>query len=601
MAPVQSTEKASSVTLDKIKKSFEDKDWKFYCAVAAGLTLAGAGAYYLTSGSSKKGKKKPESKREVKKETVSTTSSGKAPVTPATASTPVEETTTTTTTTTETTTTTAAPDYATLSDAEIAALTDEQRAEAAQSLKTKGNAKFSGKSYEEAAELYTLALKYKADPIFFSNRAACYANLGFNDRVIEDCNEALRLDPVYVKALNRRAHALEKKGDLENSLYDFTCVCILDAFKNDAASKAMERVLKLVSENRAKEIMKTKKPRLPSPTFVSAYLDSFRPVVQDLASIPDEETGDAYYAKAYRAIAEKDYSGALEACEKAVELGCSKAYQAYALNLMGTFAFLKGNTAEALTWFNKAIEADPKYVQSYIKRSSIYMEQGDVETTFKQFEDAVAINPSDPDIYYHRGQVNYISGNYDAAAKDYSESIKLDDSFVYAHIQLGVVQYKLGSISSSMSTFNNTLKKFANSTDVHNYYGELLVDQQKLPEAIDMFGKAMTLDPKNPLPYINKAMLMYQVMGNIEEATQLCQSALEVDPACDAAVASLAQILLEQGKPEEALKYYEMAINLARTEAELEHAISYVEATKTQTRFAKDFPDAAAKLKALRG
>ncbi|CAO0789882.1 unnamed protein product [Mucor circinelloides] len=601
MAPVQSTEKASSVTLDKIKKSFEDKDWKFYCAVAAGLTLAGAGAYYLTSGSSKKGKKKPESKREVKKETVSTTSSGKAPVTPATASTPVEETTTTTTTTTETTTTTTAPDYATLSDAEIAALTDEQRAEAAQSLKTKGNAKFSGKSYEEAAELYTLALKYKADPIFFSNRAACYANLGLNDRVIEDCNEALRLDPVYVKALNRRAHALEKKGDLENSLYDFTCVCILDAFKNDAASKAMERVLKLVSENRAKEIMKTKKPRLPSPTFVSAYLDSFRPVVQDLASIPDEETGDAYYAKAYRAIAEKDYNGALEACEKAVELGCSKAYQAYALNLMGTFAFLKGNTAEALTWFNKAIEADPKYVQSYIKRSSIYMEQGDVETTFKQFEDAVAINPSDPDIYYHRGQVNYISGNYDAAAKDYSESIKLDDSFVYAHIQLGVVQYKLGSISSSMSTFNNTLKKFANSTDVHNYYGELLVDQQKLPEAIDMFGKAMTLDPKNPLPYINKAMLMYQVMGNIEEATQLCQSALEVDPACDAAVASLAQILLEQGKPEEALKYYEMAINLARTEAELEHAISYVEATKTQTRFAKDFPDAAAKLKALRG
>ncbi|GAA5801005.1 hypothetical protein EDC94DRAFT_616764 [Helicostylum pulchrum] len=594
MAPA-SSKVVEANTSDKLKKFFEDKDWKFYCAVAAGLTLAGAGAYYATSGVSKK-KKKPESKKEpaTKRSVESTTTK--------TESTPAEETTTTTTTTTSTTeTATPVLDFTTLTEAEIADLTNEKRAEAAQSLKTKGNAKFSAKSYEEAAELYTLALQYKADPIFYSNRAACYANLGYNDRVIEDCNSALKLDPVYVKALNRRAHALEKKGDLENSLYDFTCVCILDAFKNDAASKAMERVLKLVSENRAKEIMKTKKPRLPSPTFVNAYLDSFRPVVQDLAGIPDEETGDAYYAKAYRFIAEKKYEEALEACEKAAELGCSRAYQAYAMNLMGTFAFLKGNTAEALDYFNKAIEADPKYVQSYIKRSSIYMERGDVETTFKQFEDAVAINPSDPDIYYHRGQVNYISGNYDAAAKDYTESIKLDDSFVYAHIQLGVVQYKLGSISSSMSTFNNTLKKFADSTDVHNYYGELLVDQQKLPEAIDMFGKAMTLDPKNPLPYINKAMLMYQVLGNTEEAIQLCKSALEVDPACDAAVASLAQILLEQGKPEEALKYYEMAINLARTEAELEHAISYVEATKTQTRFAKDFPDAAAKLKALRG
>ncbi|KAG1240206.1 hypothetical protein G6F68_017888 [Rhizopus microsporus] len=152
-----------------------------------------------------------------------------------------------------------------------------------------------------------------------------------------------------------------------------------------------------------------------------------------------------------------------------------------------------------------------------------------------------------------------------------------------------------------MSTFNNTLKKFANSTDVHNYYGELLVDQQKLTEAIDMFSKAITLDPKNPLPYINKAMLMYQVMGNVDEATQLCKDALEVDPACDAAVASLAQILLEQGKPEEALKYYEIAIDLARTQAELEHAISYVEAKKTQTSFAKDYTDAATKIRALIG
>ncbi|CEI99284.1 TOM (translocase of outer membrane) complex component [Rhizopus azygosporus] len=571
--------KIEETTSDKIKKFFEDKDWKFYCALAAGVTLAGASAYYITS--SKKGsKKKPAGNREVKK----STTEEKAPAVPS-----------------PTAATTETLDYMTLSDNEITALTEEQRSEAAQQLKTKGNAKFSEKAYDKAAELYTVALRYKSDPIFYSNRAACYANLGQNERVIQDCNEALKLDPVYVKALNRRAHAFEKLDDLENALYDFTCVCILDAFKNETASKSMERVLKLLSERKAKEIMKTKTPRLPSSTFVSAYLDSFRPVVQDLSGVADDESGDGYYVKAYRAIANKDYTAACEAVEKAVELGCSRQYQAHALNLMGTFAFLKGNTASALDYFNKAIEADPKFVQSYIKRSSIYMEQGNIESTYKQFDEAIAINPSDPDIYYHRGQVNYISGQYDAAAKDYSESIKLDDTFVYAHIQLGVVQYKLGSISSSMSTFNNTLKKFANSTDVHNYYGELLVDQQKFTEAIDMFTKAITLDPKNPLPYINKAMLMYQMMGNVEEATQLCKTALEIDPACDAAVASLAQILLEQSKPEEALKYYEMAIDLARTEAELEHAISYVEATKTQTRFAKDFPDAAAKLRALRG
>jgi import receptor subunit TOM70 len=59
-------EKAPATAPEKLKKFFEDKDWKFYCALAAGLTLAGAGAYYMTSGN-KKPKSKPESK-EAKRE-----------------------------------------------------------------------------------------------------------------------------------------------------------------------------------------------------------------------------------------------------------------------------------------------------------------------------------------------------------------------------------------------------------------------------------------------------------------------------------------------------------------------------------------------------
>ena len=112
--------------------------------------------------------------------------------------------------------------------------------------------------------------------------------------------------------------------------------------------------------------------------------------------------GDEYFAKAWGSMKSKNYEEACEACDKAAELGCSLAYQAHALNLMGTFKFLKGNAKEALECFDKAIELDPKYVQSYIKRSSIYMELGDLPSTLKQFEQAAAINPSDPDIYYHR-------------------------------------------------------------------------------------------------------------------------------------------------------------------------------------------------------
>ena len=55
-----------------------------------------------------------------------------------------------------------------------------------------------------------------------------------------------------------------------------------------------------------------------------------------------------------------------------------------------------------------------------------------------------------------------------------------------------------------------------------------------------------------------------------------------VDPECDIAVATMAQLLLQQGKVTEALKYFERAAELSRTEGEIVNAVSYAEATRTQ-------------------
>jgi len=55
-----------------------------------------------------------------------------------------------------------------------------------------------------------------------------------------------------------------------------------------------------------------------------------------------------------------------------------------------------------------------------------------------------------------------------------------------------------------------------------------------------------------------------------------------VDPDCDIAVATMAQLLLQQGKVNQALEYFERAASLSRTEAEIINALSYAEATRTQ-------------------
>jgi import receptor subunit TOM70 len=106
---------------------------------------------------------------------------------------------------------------------------------------------------------------------------ACFTNLGKLDECIADCDSALKINPTYLKALGRRAQALDKKGDFYDALVDYTAMCIIEEFKVDATVQATDKVLKEVAKQKSEEIMKSKAGKqLPSPVFISAYLDSFR-------------------------------------------------------------------------------------------------------------------------------------------------------------------------------------------------------------------------------------------------------------------------------------------------------------------------------------
>ena len=77
---------------------------------------------------------------------------------------------------------------------------------------------------------------------------------------------------------------------------------------------------------------------------------------------------------------------------------------------------------------------------------------------------------------------------------------------------------------------------------------------------------------------VNKALCLFQnghVDGNMQKAEQVCREAIEKDPDCDVAVATLAQLLLQLNKITEAIGQFHRSGELARTEAELQQAISY--------------------------
>ena len=499
-------------------------------------------------------------------------------------------------------------------ESSVGALSEEQRKEYAAKLKAAGNKAYGSKDYNRAIELYGKAILCKQDPVFYSNRAACYNAMSEWDRVIEDTTAAINLDNEYVKALNRRANAYEQVERNSEALLDYTASCIIDQFRNENSAQSVERLLKKVAETKGKAILAGKEKKLPSPTFVTNYLQSFRPkpspegLTDDVEL--DEATGKGQLQKGLKALATKTgdgYAEAAAAFDRALELGDLGEHEAFAYNMRGTFSYLKGDNDDALRDMDKSIEIQPNLTQSYIKRASMHLELANPDAAEADFAAALEQNQNDPDIYYHRAQLHFIKSEFGEAAKDYQKSIDLDKDFIFSHIQLGVTQYKMGSIASSMATFRRCMKNFSQVPDVYNYYGELLLDQQKYQEAIEKFDTAVEMEKTakplgmNVLPLINKALALFQWKNDFTEAEKLCEKALIIDPECDIAVATMAQLLLQQGKVTEALKYFERAAELSRTEGEIVNALSYAEATRTQLEVQEKYPKLASRLGAMGG
>jgi len=353
----------------------------------------------------------------------------------------------------------------------------------------------------------------------------------------------------------------------------------------------------------AQEILKTREPRLPPVTFISAYFAAFRP--RPHPTLPENpSTGDRTLLQAFEALDAHDYAHAFSLVNEAIDQDISWVEgKAEALNLRGTFKFLIADVEGAKEDLNESIKLVPSFTQSWVKIASVYMEQSQPEKAFECFEEAIKHNADDPDIYYHRGQVLFIMSKFDEAAVNYTKSTELDDTFVFSHIQLAVAQYKSGLLANAMAQFRRTMKAFPQRSEPLNYYGELLLDQSRFQDAIEKFDKAVEIEklkiPQNVLPLVNKGLTMYQMDQNVGAAERCCNEALRIDPECDAAVATLAQLNLQQGRIEKAIEYFQKQADLARTETELINALSYQYASTAQIEFSKNYPQLAAQMTAM--
>ncbi|KAL7060395.1 hypothetical protein AAHC03_09725 [Spirometra sp. Aus1] len=101
-------------------------------------------------------------------------------------------------------------------------------------LKEGGNESYRAGDFNSALEAYTKALELcplqlKCDRAkIYSNRAACHYRLNSPEAALLDCDEALTLEPDYMRCLIRRAELRESSDRLTEALEDYQHILKLD-------------------------------------------------------------------------------------------------------------------------------------------------------------------------------------------------------------------------------------------------------------------------------------------------------------------------------------------------------------------------------------
>ncbi|XP_014224412.1 mitochondrial import receptor subunit TOM70 [Trichogramma pretiosum] len=466
--------------------------------------------------------------------------------------------------------------------------------------KDEGNKFFNSGKFDEAIAQYNLAIEVcpQDSPdilaTFYQNRAAAYEKLKKLSAVKADCTTALKLKPQYVKALIRRARAMESSNDLETALEDITAACILERFQNQSTLLTADKILKQLGKHHAQEYMKTKVPIMPSKHFINTYFMTFQndPFAKEEVN---EETKTSYH-KALEALRMQQYDDIIPLCNE--ELNTLAAddnslHKMKVILLRGTFYLLMGLHEEASKDLNAVVNSDISSndlkVNALIKRASMHVQLEDPEKSFDDFQLAENIDPNLGDIYHNRGQVHLLMEKVDEAKADFQKAVDLNPNFgvpyvqkCYADYRYGVSKNDMNLVNSAMTNFQKAFEKFPDCAECYTLYAQMLVDHRDLTKADAYFVKAAKRDPENATILVYRGLLQLQSSNDIEKAVEYMQKAIELDEKCEFAYETLGTVEVQRGNLSEAISLFDKALALARTFLELTHIFSLRDAAKAQ-------------------
>ena len=233
----------------------------------------------------------------------------------------------------------------------------------------------------------------------------------------------------------------------------------------------------------------------------------------------------------YRAVPMDQKDAALKKTITTFEISATiKTDEAQTYTMLSTCNHLAGNTDKSENYILKAVELSPNDANVNLTAGQIFMQKQEFETALPYVKKAVELEPSNTKSIRNLAQIYYDIGQLEESIQTYEVAInKETDREVKAdlYFNLGILYNRVGNLEEAEYNFTNSLDE--NPDDIEAIMGmaQVFENAEKWRKAEKFYRELIAVDPDNPEHY-----------------------------------RGMSRVLLQQGEPDESLRYLEKAKRL---------------------------------------
>lgn len=459
----------------------------------------------------------------------------------------------------------------------------------AEELKNQGNLLFSSGNFEEAVDIFTLAIS--SDPtnaVLYSNRSAAFASLKQWTSAIEDGKKTTELRPEWGKGWSRLGAALQGNGNVKEAHDAFAKGLEVDP-SNAQLQKGLEATEAALNAPPPREFPNPfggadVMDRLKNDPRTAALLNdpSFRAKIADLRANPQNVTKylqDPGMMDVLSVLLNFNLSEAQPGAPRSEEpevvkeepksepkkqepLVSAEETEALKLKELGTEAYKRRNFPKALEYYEAAFKLAPQNASLLLNQSAVHFEAGNFDKAIEKSNAAVdcarcADKPSD---YAFYGKAYARIANSLAKLDRLEEAVKFFNKSLTEHRNAETLSRlreteKLIADRAKAAIYNPELAEVARNEGNAHFKGG------KFVEAVAAYTEAIRRDEKDPRAYSNRAAC-YLKLAAIPEGLKDCDKAIQLDPKFIRAYIRKAALLYAKRDYSECLEACDMAATL---------------------------------------